>query len=1397
MLINATQQEEVRIALIDDRVLLDLDIEQRVNENKKSNIYIGKISRIESSLEACFVDYGEGRDGFLPFKDIHESYYLNKSPEIKDRLEVGQKLIVQVAREERGNKGAALTTYIAIASTFLVLMPNSPDVDGISRRLNSGDRDNLRNKLAELDVGPNEGLIVRTAGVGCSTEELKYDLQILHFIWDRIREYAEENDEVGILHHESETIIRVIRDYLTKDVDAIVVDSQEAYDKVNHYLKLVRPKSRPQLEHYRADKNKNIGLFAAYDIERQIDTAFERTVKLKSGGAIVIDTTEALTAIDVNSSRFTQGGDIESTALVTNLEAAEEIARQLKIRDLGGLIVIDFIDMSLSSNQKKVEDKMRQVTADDRARIQTSRISKFGLMEVSRQRIRGSIAESNNHVCPRCSGTGFIRDNESLSLHIIRQITEEAARRTGRLAKLHILVPNEIAAYLLNEKREDISKIEQINNVNVVIVPDASLQTPHFSIHRVRRGDQVKDKTSYHIVEYYQEQDRINHRKHSNKDKEEGRTLLHNLSSVPDAHLDKTFEARLEKAEFIKDALAREEQEKTLFGRFKRWLSNIFSSKATEDSKENAEDAKDPARKKRRTRRRSTPAPAPDIVTDHKPALESEKSEKTESNEAPLSKRAQRKLKREKEREAIVKAEDSKECKKVTNNSKVKETLTEEKTKAKVLTDGVVTEEVFSSKQERRKKSKKAQERITDEINPHEIKAQVEAQEKSQEKVQEKTQDKSLDKDAEKTQVITQDKVQSDNQNKNNSTSENKVVTKGEKANLNNKEEQSAKGETIKVDKTAAQEKTTQAVIEETKETAEKNLDKVSRKDKRKRFYEIAESFIFRVNQEKKVDSIIDWIPEKSYLEKIAPERVEVLATNTPGATFMRDIAGNMYDGEAPIHVIDAAELEEYTKSQLLASKVIVSRQPTETIKPVKVVEKVESTPNESTQPHNLRRYIFKSPQPCVNFPCDYDNVNRMKKAARLQQAKSEVKKQASEDKDNKKGYSSGNSQTRSKDKVNVSGNGGKNINSVSKETKVADTKVTVKPLLSRSIEQIKSSNTLNSSSLGIDLDLPQINSEANSSELVTDLAIPEIVKTEKVKKLVFPKFNKHQEKIIELDLAALILLSLERNGQLIEYTTDVLKIANTEYNISELNKIFTPTEITNQYFVSDTGIKLKIAAYLPLFIAQLGNVEGLNNIQNQVETIANEYNAFILARSGNKPDNRVFNNFLWLVKALKDINLYLFMYYHKLVSRVPGFNFDLKPFLPSQVFLNQNLAKNFVQIEDLSNIDFDYEILYQCDVTKGMALVFATLYKQIPEVYTSVYTETFVSVDLPFYKVVDNRAYREFFSNNIVGTLLSLLSNARTIDDCKESTLDAAAAIAGFNQLDSDYTPFYTGTSH
>lgn len=696
MLINASQSEEVRIALVEDTRLVDLDIEQRRNDNKKSNIYNGVISRIEYSLEACFVNYGEGRDGFLPFKDIHPSFVdAQTQDEVKEKLRVGQKLIVQVAREERGNKGAALTTYVSIASTFLVLVPNNPDVEGISRRLTSEERDNLRAKINNIGLRDNEGVIVRTAGTGCTVEELRYDLDILHYIWEQIQRYAKEHQEVGILHHESETIIRVIRDYLTKDVEEIVTDTRDAYQKAQHYLKLVRPKSQPKLTLYEGAD----GLFSQYKIEDQIDSAFERTVMLKSGGAIVIDTTEALTAIDVNSARYTSGVDIETTAFNTNLEAAEEIARQLKIRDLGGLIVVDFIDMNQSSSQRKIEEVMRQATSDDRARIQLTKISKFGLMEISRQRIRGSIAESINHVCPRCSGTGFIRDNESLSLHIMRQ-ANEIANRSNRLAKLHIMVPNEIASFIMNEKRDQIRKIEKLHDIEVYVIPTANMQTPHFKIHRVRKGDgAAKDSLSYNLPEYYAEQERLVAQRKNKTTQERHVDLSHSTSSVPDEHVDKTFEARLEKAPFILEAQEQKEVKESWFGKFKSWLKDIFMAKPEEPKpvEEPEVSTRAKSRRKSRASRRKLQAAAEILTPDNTKARDFKEAISNKDTKDST------KAERQEKRDLVRKKVDS----------------------------GTAVEEVYTSEAKRRRKSK-AVDRLNADINPAEVKEEVERFEREQ-----------------------------------------------------------------------------------------------------------------------------------------------------------------------------------------------------------------------------------------------------------------------------------------------------------------------------------------------------------------------------------------------------------------------------------------------------------------------------------------------------------------------------------------------------------------------------------------------------------------------------------------------------------------------------------------
>ena len=505
MFINATQPEELRVALVDGQWLYDLDIENRNREQKKSNIYKGRITRVEPSLEAAFVDYGAERHGFLPLKEISREYFTKNSGDsdgrikIKDVLKEGTEVIVQIDKEERGNKGAALTTFISLAGRYLVLMPNNPRAGGISRRIEGEDRAELKDALGEVEVPNGMGVIIRTAGVGRSAEELQWDLNYLLQLWDSISNAAKNSAAPAFLFQESNVIIRAIRDYLRQDVGEVIVDNKEAFDLAAGFIQQVMPNYRSKVKLYQDD----IPLFNRYQIESQIETAFQREVKLPSGGSIVIDVTEALVAIDINSSRATKGGDIEETALQTNLEAADEIARQLRLRDMGGLIVIDFIDMQPVRNQREVENRVRDALMMDRARVQIGRISRFGLMEMSRQRLRPSLGETHSKICPRCDGVGTIRGTRSLALSILRLVEDEAQKE--RSAEIRAICPVSVATYLLNEKRKTISSIESRNNTRVVIVPNADLMTPHFEVQRLRDDDEGTLETSYKIVGHVDE----------------------------------------------------------------------------------------------------------------------------------------------------------------------------------------------------------------------------------------------------------------------------------------------------------------------------------------------------------------------------------------------------------------------------------------------------------------------------------------------------------------------------------------------------------------------------------------------------------------------------------------------------------------------------------------------------------------------------------------------------------------------------------------------------------------------------------------------------------------------------------------------------------------------------
>ncbi|MCK0714344.1 ribonuclease E [Chromohalobacter sarecensis] len=490
MLINATQPEELRVALVDGQRLYDLDIESGAREQKKANIYRGRITRIEPSLEAAFVDFGAERHGFLPLKEISREYFSKEPsgrPNIKEVLKEGQEVIVQVDKEERGNKGAALTTFISLAGRFLVLMPNNPRAGGISRRIEGDDRAQLKDAMGQLTVPDKMGVIVRTAGIGRSPEELQWDMDYLVQVWEAITEEAGKHSAPFLIYRESNVIIRAMRDYLRHDIGEVLIDSPEVHEEALHFIRQVMPSYQSKIKLYADD----VPLFSRFQIESQIETAYQREVKLPSGGAVVIDHTEALVSIDINSARATRGSDIEETALQTNLEASDEIARQLRLRDIGGLVVIDFIDMTPAKNQREVENRVRDALKLDRARVQIGRISRFGLMEMSRQRLRPSLGETSGVVCPRCNGQGTIRDVRSISLSIMRLIEEEAMKE--RSSQIRAVLPVPVATYLLNEKRSVLNDIEQRQGVQVVLLPNPDMDTPHYDMQRLR-DDQVNEE---------------------------------------------------------------------------------------------------------------------------------------------------------------------------------------------------------------------------------------------------------------------------------------------------------------------------------------------------------------------------------------------------------------------------------------------------------------------------------------------------------------------------------------------------------------------------------------------------------------------------------------------------------------------------------------------------------------------------------------------------------------------------------------------------------------------------------------------------------------------------------------------------------------------------------------
>jgi len=489
MLINATQEEELRVAIVDGQKLYDLDIEVDSSRQKKANIYKGKITRIEPSLDAAFVDYGAERHGFLPLKDISREYFV-KEPESGQRINIrnvlreGQDIVVQIDKDERGNKGAALTTFISLAGRFIVLMPNNPRGGGVSRRIAGEDREEIRRVQKQLEVPQGMSCIVRTAGIGRSIEELEWDFEYLKGVWQAIMQVVLDRPSPFLIYQDSSPIVRGLRDHFNADIGEITIDDPKAFAEAREFVEQVMPHNIRKLKHYEDE----VPLFTRFQIESQIESAFAHTVNLPSGGSIVIDHTEALVSIDINSARATKGGDIEATALATNLEAADEVARQCRIRDLGGLLVIDFIDMGPNRNQREVENRLREAVRTDRARVQIGRISRFGLLEMSRQRLRRSLGESANQVCPRCNGSGVVRSVESLALAILRLVGEEA--RKERTSKVISELPIDVATFLLNEKREWIQRIEESSGVELLLVANASLETPNYTIRRVR-DDQV------------------------------------------------------------------------------------------------------------------------------------------------------------------------------------------------------------------------------------------------------------------------------------------------------------------------------------------------------------------------------------------------------------------------------------------------------------------------------------------------------------------------------------------------------------------------------------------------------------------------------------------------------------------------------------------------------------------------------------------------------------------------------------------------------------------------------------------------------------------------------------------------------------------------------------------
>jgi len=602
ILINASHAEEVRVALVDDHHMYDFDIQHGGREQKKANIYKGKIARIEPSLEAAFVDYGAERHGFLPFKEISREYFKPDAQDasgrlsIKDAVAEGQEVIIQIDKEERGNKGAALSTFISLAGRYLVLMPNNPRAGGISRRIEGEERAELKEAMSSLNSPASMGLIVRTAGIGRSTEELQWDLdQYLIPLWTAIKEASTQKPSPFLLYKESNIVFRAIRDYLRDDTHEVVIDSESVYSDAIELVKNVMPQMAARIKHYKGPTP----LFTKFDIERQIETAFQREVKLKSGGSIVIDPTEALVSIDINSSKATKGADIEETAVNTNLEAADEIARQLRVRDMGGLVVIDYIDMSQAKHQRDVENRMRDALALDRARVQVGKISRFGLLELSRQRLRPSLEETSGKICPRCNGTGTIRDIASVALSILRILEDESSRRESN--EIIVQLPVDIAAYLLNEKREHIHLLEQRNGKRILLIPNQHFDSPNFEIKRLRGGEPVS-QASYLLVDEPEQNHELPYNSSRIKTEQAAVSSVEYSAPPPTAMPQTQTQARPEKKHILSSHAT--------FDKFTNWFGALFQEEGEEKSSDkkrpNTKDARDTNRSDRDNQDRNT-----------------------------------------------------------------------------------------------------------------------------------------------------------------------------------------------------------------------------------------------------------------------------------------------------------------------------------------------------------------------------------------------------------------------------------------------------------------------------------------------------------------------------------------------------------------------------------------------------------------------------------------------------------------------------------------------------------------------------------------------------------------------------------------------------------------------